>query len=142
MACFGVTLNFAGTNGVVFGLLLAVILQWMISAGLYEIASCFPSAGVSILKSKARICADLAQGQYHFVFILAPEGWKKFAAYMVGWMNILGWSVALCAGVSVTVTSVAGLISLWIPTFEVTQARSYGIYLAISALSGKHEQPW
>lgn len=46
LSCFGQNLTYAGPNSVVFGLLAAVIIQWMISLGLYEIASCFPSSGV------------------------------------------------------------------------------------------------
>lgn len=45
MSCFGINLKYAGPNSVVFGVIVAVILQWSISAALYEIASCFPSAG-------------------------------------------------------------------------------------------------
>lgn len=76
------------------------------------------------------------QGQYHFVFILAPKKYKKFAAFSVGWMNILGWSVALCSGVSVVVASVSGLIAFWNPAFHVTQLQSYLLYVGVTVLSG------
>lgn len=46
LCCFGQNLAYAGPNSVIFGLLTAVAVQWMISLGLYEIASCFPSSGV------------------------------------------------------------------------------------------------
>lgn len=48
LSCFGQNLAYAGPNSVVFGLLAAVIVQWIISVGLYEVASCFPSSGVSM----------------------------------------------------------------------------------------------
>lgn len=76
------------------------------------------------------------QGQYHFVFVLAPEEYKKFAAFVVGWMNILGWSVALCSGISVVVASVSGLIEFWDPAFQVTQLQSYLLYVGVTILSG------
>lgn len=76
------------------------------------------------------------QGQYHFVFVLAPKKYKKFAAFSVGWMNILGWSVALCSGVSVVVASVSGLIAFWNPAFHVTQLQSYLLYVGVTVLSG------
>lgn len=119
LSCFGQNLAYAGPNSVVFGLLVAAILQWIITLGLSEIASCFPSSG----------------GQYHFVFILAPKEYRKFFAFIVGWMNILGWSVALCSAVSVVVASISGLIALWNDDFQATQWEIYLIYLAVAVLS-------
>ena len=119
LSCFGQNLVYAGPNSVVFGLLVAAAIQWTITLGLSEISSCFPSSG----------------GQYHFVFILAPKRSQRFAAFAVGWMNILGWSVALCSGVSVVVASVSGLIAFWDESFQATQWESYLIYLAVTFLS-------
>ena len=119
LSCFGQNLAYAGPNSVVFGLLVAAVIQWTITLGLSEISSCFPSSG----------------GQYHFVFILAPKRSRRFAAFAVGWMNILGWSVALCSGVSVVVASVSGLIAFWNESYHATQWESYLIYLAVTFLS-------
>ena len=119
LSCFGQNLAYAGPNSVVFGLLVAVVVQWIITLGLSEISSCFPSSG----------------GQYHFVYLLAPEGSRRFAAFTVGWMNILAWSVTLCSGVSVAVASVSGLIAFLDESFQATQWQSYLIYLAITFLS-------
>lgn len=46
LSCFGQNLAYAGPNSVIFGLLAAAVIQWTISLGLSEIASCFPSSGV------------------------------------------------------------------------------------------------
>ncbi|KAM0803700.1 amino acid permease-domain-containing protein [Usnea florida] len=119
LSCFGQNLAYAGPNSVVFGLLVAAVIQWIITLGLSEISSCFPSSG----------------GQYHFVFILAPKESRRFAAFAVGWMNILGWSVAVCSGVSVVVASVSGLVAFWDESFQATQWQSYWIYLAVTFLS-------
>ena len=116
LSCFGQNLAYAGPNSVVFGLLVAAVIQWIITLGLSEISSCFPSSG----------------GQYHFVFILAPKESRRFAAFVVGWMNILAWSVTLCSGVSVVVASVSGLIAFWDESLQVTQLESYMIYLAVT----------
>ena len=119
LSCFGQNLTYAGPNSVVFGLLVAAVVQWIITLGLSELSSCFPSSG----------------GQYHFVYLLAPKGSRRFAAFTVGWMNILAWSVTLCSGVSVVVASVSGLIAFWDETFQATQWQSYLIYLAVTFLS-------
>ncbi|KAL8666977.1 MAG: hypothetical protein Q9168_007356, partial [Polycauliona sp. 1 TL-2023] len=111
---FGQNLIYGGPQNVVFGLLVATAVQWTITLGLSEIASAFPSAG----------------GQYHFTYILAPTKHKKFAAFVVGWMTVLGWWVVTCSGVSLCAVSVAGLVHLWHPAFEASPWQIYLIYLA------------
>lgn len=44
----GQNLRYDGPRSVVFGLLVATIVQWIITLGLSEVASAFPSAGVGI----------------------------------------------------------------------------------------------
>ncbi|KAL9016756.1 MAG: hypothetical protein Q9185_005930 [Variospora sp. 1 TL-2023] len=58
---FGQNLIYGGPRVVVFGLLIATVVQSVITLGLSEVASAFPSAG----------------GQYHFTFILAPGPHKR-----------------------------------------------------------------
>ena len=43
---FGQNLIYGGPQSVVFGLLVATAVQWIITLGLSEVASAFPSAGV------------------------------------------------------------------------------------------------
>ena len=89
---------------------------------MYEIAACFPSSG----------------GQYHFIFILAPERYKRVAAFAVGWMNLLGWSVALCAAISVVVKSLEGVVVFWRPEGGgLGQVEWYGVYVGVGVLSGE-----
>ncbi|KAL9632290.1 MAG: hypothetical protein Q9204_003856 [Flavoplaca sp. TL-2023a] len=111
---FGQNLIYGGPQNVVFGLLVATAVQWTITLGLSEVASAFPSAG----------------GQYHFTYILAPNRHKKFAAFVVGWMTLIGWWVITCSGVSLCAVSVAGLIRFWHPDFEAARWQIYLIYLA------------
>lgn len=116
---FGRNLIYAGPQSVVFGLLVATAVQWTITLGLSEVASAFPSAG----------------GQYHFTFILAPTRHKRFAAFAVGWMSLLGWWVITCSGISLCAVSVTGMITFWSDTFEAAGWQIYLIYLAIVVLT-------
>ncbi|KAL9059283.1 MAG: hypothetical protein Q9206_001559 [Seirophora lacunosa] len=101
---FGQNLIYGGPRVVVFGLLIATVVQCVITLGLSEVASAFPSAG----------------GQYHFTFILAPGPHKRFAAFVVGWMTLLGWWIVTSSGISLCAVFVAGLVSFWDETFEAT----------------------
>ncbi|KAL3434919.1 amino acid permease-domain-containing protein [Aspergillus tetrazonus] len=74
---FGQSMKYGGPRLVIVGLLLAFIAQSIISIGLAEIGSAFPSSG----------------GQYHFCFLLAPRRSRRFAAYVIGWMSVVAWWV-------------------------------------------------
>ena len=71
------------------------------------------------------------------MYILAPKKTRNFAAFVIGWMNLLGWSVALCSGVSVTTSSISGLVSFWDPQFNATGSQLYFIYVLTAVLSRK-----
>ncbi|KAL4753179.1 hypothetical protein BDW72DRAFT_210674 [Aspergillus terricola var. indicus] len=74
---FGQSMTYGGPRLVIVGLILAFLAQSIISIGLAEIGSAFPSSG----------------GQYHFCYLLAPQRSRRFAAYVVGWMSIVAWWV-------------------------------------------------
>ena len=80
------------------------------------------------------------QGQYHFVYILAPKDYRKFAAFLVGWMNLLGWTIATCSGVSVVIASVSGMASFWDSSFQATQSQLYMMYLATIILTCEYSR--
>ena len=77
------------------------------------------------------------KGQYHFVFILAPRRSKQFAAFVVGWMTLLGWWIITCSGISLGVVTVAGMINFWNNDFHASQWQLYLIYLATVLITCK-----
>ncbi|GKZ61558.1 hypothetical protein AnigIFM49718_008277 [Aspergillus niger] len=78
LSCFGQTVAYGGTQSCIFGLVVAFVVQLIVTLGLAELASAFPSSG----------------GQYHFCYILSPDCTKRYSAYVVGWLSMLGWWVA------------------------------------------------
>ncbi|EXJ78191.1 hypothetical protein A1O3_09352 [Capronia epimyces CBS 606.96] len=116
---FGQNLIYGGPQSVIFGLLVAFIVQWIITTGLSELGSAFPSSG----------------GQYHFCYILAPPKTKRFAAYVIGWMSILAWWIVTCSGLSLAAVSLAGLVNFWHPAFVANQWQIYLMYLAVSFIT-------
>ena len=73
------------------------------------------------------------------MYLLAAKKNKNFAAFVIGWMNLIGWSVALCSGIAVTTASISGLVSLWSSDFVATGWQLYLIYLSTAVLSGKNK---
>ncbi|KAI9146855.1 choline transporter [Paramyrothecium foliicola] len=111
---FGQNLNYGGPQVCLFALIVAWVVQFIITLGLSEIASAFPSTG----------------GQYHFCFILTREKHKRFTAYIVGWMSMLAWWTVTCSGVSLCAVVLSGMISFIRPEYE---AQSWHIYLFYAA---------
>ncbi|KAJ3466538.1 hypothetical protein MRS44_004102 [Fusarium solani] len=111
-SCFGVTLAAGGPQAVVFAVIVAGFIQWTVTLGLSELASAFPSSG----------------GQYHFTYILAPEKHRNFAAFSVGTLNVVGWWIVTCSGISLGTVSTMGLVSWWNPSFQATQWQIYLLF--------------
>ncbi|KAE8337215.1 hypothetical protein BDV24DRAFT_154536 [Aspergillus arachidicola] len=101
-ACFGMALGYGGGQAAVFGLMIALAVQWIVLLGLAELCSALPSSGVD-----------------HFTYIDAPQFAKNFAAYTVGIFSVYPefagtqWQVYLFYVLVVIVTL--------IPIFTVSQ---------------------
>ena len=52
-------------------------------------------------------------------------------------MNLLGWLVALCSAVSVTTSSINGLIAFWDRDFYAAGWQLYLLYVITAIFSGK-----
>ncbi|KAJ5165189.1 uncharacterized protein N7500_007019 [Penicillium coprophilum] len=111
---FGQNLIYGGSQVALLSVIIACFVQWIITLGLSELASAFPSSG----------------GQYHFVYIIAPQKHKRFAAFMTGWMSILGWWMVTCSGLSLVAKAALGLGQFLYPDFEIKQWHEYCVYLA------------
>ncbi|KAL6357261.1 hypothetical protein LRP88_07419 [Fusarium phalaenopsidis] len=114
-SCFGQSLLYGGPQATVFGLIVACAVQWIIILGLAEQASAFPSSG----------------GQYHFTYILAPEKHRRFAAFAVGTISVLGWWVITCSGISNNVQCIIGMILFVKPEYEPQNWHSYLLYVGL-----------
>ncbi|KAH8898675.1 amino acid transporter [Thozetella sp. PMI_491] len=119
LGTFGQNLLYGGPQVVVFAALVAAFIQWVVTLGLSELASAFPSAG----------------GQYHFVYILAPEKYKRFSAFIIGWMSVLAWWFATCAGLSLVAVSSTGLAAFVHPSYEPKNWHIYLCYLGVALVS-------
>ncbi|KAF0316201.1 amino acid transporter [Colletotrichum asianum] len=116
---FGQNLVYGGPQSCIFGLLVAFAAQLVITLGLGEIASAFPSTG----------------GQYHFCYILSSPNTRRFTGYLIGWMSMLAWWIVTCSGISLFSMTLAGMIQFWHPGFEGTQWQIYSIYVGTATVT-------
>ncbi|KAJ5360449.1 hypothetical protein N7517_009640 [Penicillium concentricum] len=117
---FGQNLRYGGSQVALFSVIIACFVQWIITLGLSELASAFPSSG----------------GQYHFVYIIAPQKHKRFAAFVTGWMSILGWWMVTCSGLSLVAKAALGLGQFLHPDFEIKQWQEYCVLGDFAAIYG------
>ncbi|KAL4903057.1 hypothetical protein BDW74DRAFT_169277 [Aspergillus multicolor] len=115
ISCFGQNLKYAGPQNVVFGLVVATFVQWVITLGLAEIASAFPTSG----------------GQYHAVYLLATDRYRRPLSYLCGWFALLGWWIITCSGLVLASTSILGLSAFCFEYLAVTAWKTYLIYLLV-----------
>ncbi|KAJ5602893.1 hypothetical protein N7537_005849, partial [Penicillium hordei] len=111
---FRQNLGYGGSRVALFSVIIACFVQCIITLGLSELASAFTSS----------------VGQYHFVYIIAPQKNKRFATFMTGWMSILGWWMITCSGLSLVAKAALGLGQFLHPDFEFKQWHEYCVYLS------------
>ncbi|KAK6352979.1 hypothetical protein TWF696_004969 [Orbilia brochopaga] len=86
-------MGYAGTAGMVWGWIIAMIFIQCVAAAMAELCSSMPTSG----------------GLYYAAAVLAPEGWGPFAAWLTGWSN---WLAQVTAAPSVDYAMAAMVLAL------------------------------
>ncbi|OAA41820.1 GABA permease [Metarhizium rileyi] len=112
----GLILPSGGSVAFLYGFLFCVLCCLCVVASLGEMAAIWPTAG----------------GQYHFVFALCSEKTRLPMSFVVGWISIAGWLVVVTVQgyFGAQFISAAAVVASN-GTYEITAARTYGVFLAI-----------
>ncbi|GJP90889.1 choline transporter [Aspergillus niger] len=124
LSCFGQNLAYGGAQACIFSLVAAFMVQVIVTLGLAELASAFPSSG----------------GQYHFCYILSPDRTKRYSAFVVGWLSILAWWVVTCSGLSLVAVCINGIANFYHPVYTASQWQTYLMYLGASVVTSRLNQ--
>ncbi|KAK0369108.1 choline transport protein [Colletotrichum limetticola] len=112
----GLVLPSGGSVSLLYGFVFCVLCNLALTASLGELASIWPTAG----------------GQYHFVYALCTDKWKRVMSFWVGWTNIVGWLVVVTVqGFFAAQFVCAASVVASNGRFVVTQWNTYLIFLAI-----------
>ncbi|KAM5344480.1 hypothetical protein ACJ41O_013016 [Fusarium nematophilum] len=71
----GLVMPSGGSVALLYGFVFCVLCNLALAASLGELAAIWPTAG----------------GQYHFIFVLSTEKWRKLLSFCAAWINIAGW---------------------------------------------------
>ncbi|KAH7176998.1 amino acid/polyamine transporter I [Dactylonectria macrodidyma] len=71
----GIVMPSGGPVALLYGFIFCVLCNFALAASLGELTAIWPTAG----------------GQYHFVYALSTEKWRKLLSFTAGWINIAGW---------------------------------------------------
>ncbi|PQK15205.1 hypothetical protein BB8028_0005g07190 [Beauveria bassiana] len=105
-----------GSSAVIWGLVVAGLLNLCLAASLGEFLSAYPTAG----------------GQYHWVAIIAWKRWARGLSYATGWINVSGW-IALTATTGLLgSTFVVNIISLLHSDYEPKPWHQFLIYIGFT----------
>jgi choline transport protein len=98
-------------NGGPSGLLYGFIIAWSSTFSVYTV--------ISELASMAPIAA----GQYYWVYMLAPEKYRVFMSYVVGWLTSMAWIATVATETLFAGTMLEGLIVLDYPAYDAQNWR-------------------
>ena len=96
LALFAQGFNNGGPAALVYGFIIA----WASTLSVYTVISELASI------------APIAAGQYYWVYMLAPDGYKRVLSYLVGWLTSLAWIATVATETIFAGTILQGLIIL------------------------------
>ncbi|CAL5869139.1 uncharacterized protein PFLUO_LOCUS3367 [Penicillium psychrofluorescens] len=107
-----------GPAGAIYGYIIASLSTLSVYTVISELASMAPIAG----------------GQYYWVYMLAPQRWKKVSSYLIGWLTCMAWVATIATETIFLGTMIEGLIALNNPDFA--QKRWQNTLLAWASVAG------
>lgn len=94
---------------------ITALMTAILSAGMAELASAYPVAGA----------------QYYWSFMVASPKRRPLAAYVNGWISVLGWwvdSAAVCNFISSMILSI---VALWYPDYAIQHWQQWLVYVLL-----------
>ncbi|KAI1623129.1 putative amino acid permease [Exophiala viscosa] len=110
----------AGSGPYVFwGLIVATVACSIITAGLAELSSAYPSTG----------------GQYHFAFMVSCEKTRASVAFVMGWLSVIAYCLFTASATIVCAQITAAIAGFWHEDYVATQWQVYLMYVLYQALA-------
>ena len=91
------------------------VMTAIVSAGMAELASAYPAAGA----------------QYYWSFMVSSPKQRPFAAYVNGWMSVLGWWLGLASVCNFIASMVLASVTLWYPGYTIQHWQQWLVFVAI-----------
>ncbi|KAK5193991.1 hypothetical protein LTR92_006331 [Exophiala xenobiotica] len=118
-ATFPYPLLAGGGPYVFWCLIVATIACSIITAGLAELSSAFPSTG----------------GQYHFAFMVSSEKTRASVAFVMGWLSVIAYCLFTASATIVCAQITAAIAGFWHENYVATQWQIYLMYILYQALA-------
>ncbi|KAF4215849.1 hypothetical protein CNMCM8980_004178 [Aspergillus fumigatiaffinis] len=116
---FPAALLAGGGPAVFYGVIVAGIVCIIITLGLAELASAFPSSG----------------GQYHYTYMVSSPKTRTPCAFVCGWLSCLAWCLATVSGIIFTAQAILALVSFLNEDYQPRQWQTYLVFLALVTLA-------
>ena len=111
----GVSLTEASTAGTIWSLPIAALMTAIVSAGMAELASAYPVAGA----------------QYYWSFMVSSDKHRALAAYVSGWISVLGWWLGSASVCNFIASMVLAIVTLWYPVYTIERWQQWLVYVGI-----------
>ncbi|EAW09724.1 putative GABA permease [Aspergillus clavatus NRRL 1] len=115
---FTMALLAGGGPALFFGVIAAANVSSIITLGLAELASAFPSSG----------------GQYHFTYMVSSPGTRAPCAFVSGWLSCLAWCLSTVSGGIFCAQAIVALASFLNEGYRSEPWQTYLVFLAILIL--------
>lgn len=111
----GTGITEASSGGAIWTMPIVALMTVILSLGMAELASAFPVAGA----------------QYYWSYMVASEPYKPFAAYINGWMSVIGWWMGASSVSNFVASMVLSIATLWHPEYEYQHWQQWLLYVLL-----------
>ncbi|KAL1895024.1 hypothetical protein Sste5346_005444 [Sporothrix stenoceras] len=111
----GTGITEASSGGAIWTMPIVAVMTVILSLGMAELASAYPVAGA----------------QYYWSYMVASGPYKPFAAYINGWMSVIGWWMGASSVSNFVASMVLSIASLWYPNYHYQHWQQWLLYVLL-----------
>ncbi|OQU95641.1 hypothetical protein CLAIMM_01823 [Cladophialophora immunda] len=114
-SAIGTGLGEFGSAGVLWTLLIAAAMGWIVSLGMAELASAYPNSGA----------------QYYWSFRVATPAWARFASYIPACVSTAGWWLGNASVANFIAAMILAMVKISIPDYVIHPWHQWLLYAVI-----------
>ncbi|KAI0427457.1 amino acid/polyamine transporter I [Xylaria sp. FL1042] len=114
-AAIGASIAESSSSGTIWTLVIAAVMNLIVSLGMAELASAYPNSGA----------------QYYWSFRVASPEWAPFASYMSACISTCGWWLGLASVCNFVAAIILAMVRLYIEDYVTTSCHQWFCYVIV-----------
>ncbi|RAH57479.1 amino acid transporter [Aspergillus piperis CBS 112811] len=114
-SAIGASLAQSSSSGTIWTLVIAALMNFVVSLGMAELVSAFPNSGA----------------QYYWSYKVASPEWAPFASYMSACISTCGWWLGLASVCNFVAATILAILQICVKEYTLCPSHQWFCYVAI-----------